>query len=117
MSKKALIQKNVKRAFAYIGDLAKIAVFSQTPSTGFNFTTQTVESGTTVTLAAKGVLLERKKDRDGDYYANFILDASDAPSLDTYATAVIDGVNYKVVHPLKNDGFLITIKLVEVTSG
>jgi len=115
---KAVVKRAVRKAFAKVGTLATTVRFIAGQPTGFDFNTAGVIESSSTALVLKGIITETKKPRGEKDSANCIaktilLIADDVPNLGSYDRVLIDNVPWKVVHPVKNDGFVVTVDITK----
>lgn len=113
-----VVKRSVRKAFSQIGTLAIDIRFIAGQPTGFDFSNAEIVENTSTQLILKGVVTETKKPRGEKDTANCItktvtMIAEDVPNLGNYDKVVIDSVTWKVIHPIKNDGFVITFDVTK----
>lgn len=111
-----LVETSVRKAFDKIGTLAKVVTFASNQATDFDFASLAAEVTPLQSISIKAVILEAEKSRGKDANASantqkkrLLLISKDTPSLNSYDTVTVDGVTWKVAHPIKDDGYTITV--------
>lgn len=112
MSLNSLVRRQARNAFKLIGDLKVKFIFSRESKT-FDKVTLENKITSTVSESVEGVLLESRNTKG--YDTKLMLLAENAPDIQLYDTAIGNGVRYKIVPPISNDGYLITVRMMEVT--
>lgn len=106
-----VVLRAVKRAFRQVGTLANSAVFSSSQPAGFNFANGAVADGVSSTKPIRVIVTDTKKKSDeksmNTRYKTLVLLAEDAPNIGVYDSVTIDGEVWRIVLPIRNDGYVI----------
>lgn len=116
MGLKSLVQKNVRKAFDRIGDLAVTVTLVKKNTTGFNFSTLSATQSTPVTYSLKGVMVEKTKNINTENATNtnrlsVMMIAEDMEAFGEFDTLTINGVSYVPERPFKNNGYTVEITI------
>jgi len=113
---KSMVQSNVKRAFGLIGNLAKeVTLYSEKPIS-FDFNTATTIPDTSGSITLSVIISSKDKDGNSNDRASISRDvlaiSADAPNLNLYDKLSIDGEYWRIVHPINDNGFTVSFKIV-----
>ena len=127
MGYKSLIQGSVKKAFRLVGDLAVNTSFIHKTDTGFDFTTNAVKTPVSTTKPVKAIFVQKAKNSEGkigrSVQSSFLFDAADVNDASSYDSIVVAvGLpaaigTWKIVPPIENDGYLMTINCAKEQNG
>lgn len=119
-----LVERSVKVAFDKAGALAESVILHPRSNSGFDFNSMTavVNEQQSITLKAirsavdkqRGERGRNKMDSTDDTLTSklkLLIQSKDAPELSEYATVEVGGILWNIVHPVSDDGFLITVNL------
>lgn len=117
MGYSSLISKQVNKAFTMLGDLAKDIVLYEKVAIDYSFNTQTPLYVEQTTKAVKGVILRKKIPNkvSSTLQAELLIKSEDVVHPDIYDKALIEGIQWNIVPPYKNNGFTITLNLARET--
>ena len=110
-----LITQQVRKAFIAIKDLAVDITLVSTKPTAFNFGTNSATTPTATTVTTKGVVTNKK--RKGEFSntisTELLLKSTDIADPTLYDKVIIAGVEWSIVPPYVNDGYLITVNITK----
>jgi hypothetical protein len=116
MSLRSTVRSNVRKAFSAIKDLAIDITLQQSDSSSFNFRTASAEQTAVVSTVIKGVVIEKKRDKReiqtseaNTLKAEIIVITADISDLTIYDTAVFEGKSWKVIQPVKDNGYIVVL--------
>jgi len=114
MSYRALVLSQVDFAFASIGDLAEDLTLSPKLVSNYDFATHTTVKDESSDITIKAIIeVVNKKDNSGEsHHLTALIKASDLSDPTIYTKAIYKDVNYTIINDWKNDGYLITLKLL-----
>lgn len=104
-----LVESQVRYAFRAIGDLAEGITLHPKNTSGFNVATMEVTSTALPDKTVKAVFIEETKIKGAVAELMFI--ASDVEDLNSYATAVRNGITYHLVFPFVTNGYTTNVGL------
>lgn len=113
MSLRKLVEMQVKNAFKLVGDLKDDFTFYR-EITVFNSATLQNEVSNTAIATVKGLCFERK-DRKG-YVTELLIPSTSISTLEHYTSVSGLDKSWKIVPPIVNDGYLITLTLQEISN-
>jgi hypothetical protein len=112
-----LVKSSVKKAFSAVGTLATVATFRLRSSSEFNFSEMTATVTDMPTLSVRALIskkeqVETKKGQPSNTMKMQIIMMSDGlPQLDSYDTVELNSVEWNIVKPFTDDGFITTLNL------
>lgn len=111
-----VVKKAVRKAFRQVGTLAQDIRFIAGQPSGFDFNNAAIVENSSTQLILKGIISETKKSKSDKDEANCItktvtLIADDVPNLGSYDSIVAEGLSWKVIHPVENNGFVVTFNV------
>jgi hypothetical protein len=116
MSLRSTVRSNVRKAFSAIKDLAIDITLQQSDASSFNFRTATAEQTEVVSTVIKGVVIEKKRDKRelqlteaNTLKAEIIVITADISDLTIYDTAVFEGKSWKIIPPIKDNGYIVVL--------
>lgn len=113
MGLRAYVQKQVKYAFKQIGDLKTVATLSFFNEKSFDFATAETVETQPVSLTVKGVLEDERR-KGFKNTTLFMFDSTEVNLSEPYDKLIANGVTYKIVPPIINDGYVTYIACSEV---
>ena len=122
MALDALVRKQLRNAFKIAGPFVKELTVTSHEKVAFDFGTGVPESGSQSVVILRGIP-EKKVIRRGskgpapEHVERVMVLAEAAASIKTYDDVAMDGKQWKLIAPLENDGFIVTLSLVEVNNG
>lgn len=117
MRLRPLIQKELRRTFTLLGDVALDANFVKKKATGFNFATASVVTSEDGTVPAKVVVTKTTKGQKS-VTKTIMVRSSEVGSLSLYAEVQMDGSTWSVGDTIVDDGYILMLTIVkEVDNG
>jgi hypothetical protein len=103
-----MIQKEVKRAFSLIKDLAVPASLLRKIPDDFNFETGEVEEDLMQPIAIRVVFVETTK-KEYTFEASVMFEAKGIDDINLYDKIVADGIEWKISSKSNTDSFIYTL--------
>lgn len=109
MSYRASVDAQVRKAFNLLKDLAVDAVLSKKSGADFDFGTGDVNLTSAGNISTKIVITDAKKTSKKTNVTEKIImmKSQDVGDLNLFDTVTVDGVEWKLSAPIKNDGFIL----------
>jgi len=113
MAYRSMVQKQVRNAIRQLKDLAVEVTLIETTTTTFNFNTKEPNSSAPVSKVVKGMILSQGNTETvgSNLEMEILLSSEDIGIPDIYDKAVVQGAEWTIVPPYKDDGYLVTLKL------
>lgn len=119
MSLRKLVQRQVKQAFKAIGDLKVTVVFRSRVASAYDFGTMSNTILSREPVILNGVLSEKRSKHDGTSLEKppeasifFIKEEVDSfGGLASYDELEKDGETWRIIPPIKDDGFLVEVMI------
>jgi hypothetical protein len=116
MSYSSLVDKNLKRAFNLVKDLATEVTFNKKTIGDFDFATGDAPSETSVPVTTKIVVLKNSKGSSNKESRNaatmeVMADRKAIGSLTAYDTVTINAETWKIGTAIKDDGYISVLML------
>ena len=113
MAYKTLVRKQVRNAFKQLKDLSDDVTLIEVTTTTFNFTTKEPNSSVPISKIVKAVVLEQGNSATvgSNLSMKIMLSSEDIGIPDIYDKAIIMGVEWNIVPPYEDDGYLTTLNL------
>lgn len=118
MSLRNTVKRNVRKAFAMIGDLKTKAVFTRKGNAGFDFATGTTIPAVETTKTIQGVYQGKTSKGDSKTLTKgqtgkFFFIEDDLPDVEDYDSVAFNSTDWQIVPPVVKDGYLITLTVEE----
>jgi hypothetical protein len=112
----ALVKRQIRAAFKVANDLKTTAVFYSQPIVSFNFNSSESVKLPEQSVTVAGIMGAKRRRYDKDsgittQTCEFFFISADAPDISSFDKALIGNETWRVVPPLSNDGFLISVNL------
>jgi hypothetical protein len=112
MRLKPLIDKELKRAFRLLADLAVDVSFQKKKATGFNFASASVEAGDDGDVPAKVIVTKTVRGKEA-VTKTIMVRSSEVGSLSLYAEVLMDdGQLWRVGEPLHDTGYILLLTVI-----
>ncbi len=116
MGLKSLVDKGLLKAWNYAGDLKTSVTFVLKERPSFNFNDTDNNAVTETEIKVEVVLVDSKKQSRNTETKEVMFLAQSLSDVSLYDAVVIDDVTWKIVSPIKKDGYVLIIKIAKEKS-
>jgi hypothetical protein len=113
-----MVQSNVQKAFNLIGDLAETIILSSTSSSNFDYNIGEAVVSPPLLYNIKAIVnYSKKKDSDTIVVELLVMtkDIETISDLDAFDKVTVRGIEYRVITPSINNGYIVTISATKET--